>query len=64
MVEKARAIQQNKKTAVKDEGTLRRSSRTEATKRSYCEDEVQLKANTMDESLISLGDVHVFFIVC
>ncbi|XP_039680984.1 ATPase family AAA domain-containing protein 5 [Perca fluviatilis] len=40
LVEKARAIQQNKKTAVKDEGTLRRSSRTEAsTKRSYCEDE-------------------------
>ncbi|XP_029293538.1 ATPase family AAA domain-containing protein 5 [Cottoperca gobio] len=40
LVEKARVIQQSKKTAVKEKGTLRRSSRTEASdKRSYCEDE-------------------------
>nr|XP_033501420.1 ATPase family AAA domain-containing protein 5 [Epinephelus lanceolatus] len=40
LVEKAKVIQQSKKTAVKEKGTLRRSSRTEAsTRKSYCEDE-------------------------
>ncbi|XP_068435125.1 ATPase family AAA domain-containing protein 5 [Clinocottus analis] len=40
LVEKARVIQQSKKTAVKEKGTLRRSSRAEAsTKISYCDDE-------------------------
>ena len=48
-MEKARVIQQSKKAAVKEKGTLRRSSRAEAsTKKSYCEDEVQLKANKAD----------------
>lgn len=43
MVEKAKIIQQSKKAAVAEKGTLRRSSRAEAsTKKSYCEDEVQL----------------------
>lgn len=38
-------IQQSKKAAVEEKGTLRRSSRGEASlKKSYCEDEVQLKA--------------------
>lgn len=55
MVEKARVIQQSKKTAVEEKGTLRRSSRAEAsTKKSYCEDEVQLKGNKTDESQFSL----------
>ncbi|XP_044037648.1 ATPase family AAA domain-containing protein 5 isoform X2 [Siniperca chuatsi] len=40
LVKKARVIQRSKKTAVKEKGTLRRSSRTEtSTKKSYCEDE-------------------------
>ncbi|XP_070779404.1 ATPase family AAA domain-containing protein 5 [Enoplosus armatus] len=40
LVEKAKVIQQSKKTAVEEKGTLRRSSRTEtSTKKSYCEDE-------------------------
>lgn len=42
LVEKAKVIQQRKKTRVEEKDTLRRSSRTEsADKRSYCEDEVQ-----------------------
>lgn len=45
-MEKARVIQQSKKTAVEEKGTLRRSSRAGgSTKKSYCEDEVQFKAN-------------------
>ncbi|XP_073351328.1 ATPase family AAA domain-containing protein 5 [Pagrus major] len=40
LVEKARVIQQSKKAAVEEKGTLRRSSRGEASiKKSYCEDE-------------------------
>ncbi|KAK1877528.1 ATPase family AAA domain containing protein 5 [Dissostichus eleginoides] len=42
LVKKAKVIQQSKKTAVKEKGTLRRSSRTEAAsygKKIYCEDE-------------------------
>ncbi|XP_076609751.1 ATPase family AAA domain-containing protein 5 isoform X1 [Chaetodon auriga] len=40
LVEKARVIQQSKKAAVKEKGTLRRSARAEAsTKKSYCEAE-------------------------
>ncbi|XP_034395396.1 ATPase family AAA domain-containing protein 5 isoform X2 [Cyclopterus lumpus] len=40
LVEKARVIQQSKKTADKEKGTIRRSTRTEAsTKMRYCEDE-------------------------
>lgn len=43
LVEKARVIQQSKKAAVEEKGILRRSSRAEAsTKKSYCENEVQL----------------------
>nr|XP_020512165.1 ATPase family AAA domain-containing protein 5-like isoform X1 [Labrus bergylta] len=40
LVEKAKVIQQSKKAVVKEKGTVRRSSRAEASaKRSYCEDE-------------------------
>ncbi|XP_054463867.1 ATPase family AAA domain-containing protein 5 isoform X2 [Anoplopoma fimbria] len=40
LVEKAKVIQQSKKTAVKEKGSLRRSSRAEASaKKIYCEDE-------------------------
>ncbi|KAI3359926.1 hypothetical protein L3Q82_014278 [Scortum barcoo] len=40
LVEKAKVIQQSKKTAVEERGTLRRSSRVEVSmKKSYCEDE-------------------------
>uniref|UniRef100_A0A3B4YSN4 ATPase family AAA domain containing 5a n=1 Tax=Seriola lalandi dorsalis TaxID=1841481 RepID=A0A3B4YSN4_SERLL len=40
LVEKAKVIQQSKKTAVEEKGTLRRSSRNEAAiKKSYCENE-------------------------
>ncbi|XP_029365350.1 ATPase family AAA domain-containing protein 5 isoform X2 [Echeneis naucrates] len=40
LVERAKVIQQSKKSAAKEKGTLRRSSRNEATiKKSYCEDE-------------------------
>uniref|UniRef100_A0A673AAS9 Uncharacterized protein n=1 Tax=Sphaeramia orbicularis TaxID=375764 RepID=A0A673AAS9_9TELE len=40
LVEKAKAIQQSKKTSVTEKRTLRRSSRTEASlKKSYCENE-------------------------
>nr|WKN12650.1 Atad5a [Cryptopsaras couesii] len=40
LVEKARIIQQSKKAALKEKGTLRCSSRAEAcTKKNYCEDE-------------------------
>ncbi|XP_039978836.1 ATPase family AAA domain-containing protein 5 isoform X2 [Xiphias gladius] len=40
LVEKAKVIQQSKKTTVGEKGTLRRSSRTEASiKKSYCENE-------------------------
>lgn len=46
LVEKAKVIQQSKKAAVEEKDTLRRSSRAEASaKKSYCEDEVRLKAN-------------------
>ncbi|TNN80578.1 ATPase family AAA domain-containing protein 5 [Liparis tanakae] len=42
LVEKARVIQQSKKTADKGKSTVRRSSRTEASsKMRYCDDEVQ-----------------------
>lgn len=44
LVEKARVIQQSKKAAAEEKGTLRRSSRGKASiKKSYCEDEVQFK---------------------
>lgn len=52
LVEKAKVIQQSMKAVVKEQKPVRRSSRSEATtKRSYCEDEVQLKANNSDGSL-------------
>lgn len=42
LVEKAKVIQQSKKTCVDVKSNLRRSSRNEACiKKSYCEDEVQ-----------------------
>nr|XP_046270045.1 ATPase family AAA domain-containing protein 5 isoform X2 [Scatophagus argus] len=67
LVEKARVIQQSKKTAVKERSTLRRSSRAEASARkSYCEDEdsvicleedLTAPGKRPEKSLRSLNDV-------
>lgn len=48
-MEKAKVLQQSKKAAVEEKDTVRRSSRAEASvKKTYCEDEVPLKANKTD----------------
>uniref|UniRef100_UPI0037E7891F ATPase family AAA domain-containing protein 5 n=1 Tax=Semicossyphus pulcher TaxID=241346 RepID=UPI0037E7891F len=68
LVEKAKVIQQSKKAAVKEKGSLRRSSRAEASnKKSYCEDEDSVicleedptapEKSKTQKSLRSLNDV-------
>ncbi|KAM6965903.1 ATPase family AAA domain-containing protein 5 [Tautogolabrus adspersus] len=66
LVEKAKVIQQSKKAAVKEKGTLRRSSRAEASaKKSYCDEDsvICLEENQSAapvktrKSLRSLNDV-------
>uniref|UniRef100_A0A671X6Z8 ATPase family AAA domain containing 5a n=1 Tax=Sparus aurata TaxID=8175 RepID=A0A671X6Z8_SPAAU len=51
LVEKARVIQQSKKAAAEEKGTLRRSSRGKASiKKSYCEDEEALCSELLTNS--------------
>lgn len=57
LVEKAKVIQQSKKTCVEQKSTLRRSTRNEASiQKSYCEDEVQ---TLQHRQFIHLYEMHL-----